>query len=197
MPDPRPSPVVRLQHRRNRTPTGKRTATPARQAAAYFAFGRQANQSDRKQRGEWLGPGGVPYAHEAVLAWVQRQARQYEHTFQALLSVPQARLTGADYARALEAAGSLAEWRLVAHNDTHYSHAHVLFFRDQRLDKAQFSAWQRQVRQALAVLEEKRLAAPEQALAPAAAPELAAAGELAAAATLCEEARMGHSLAWD
>ena len=160
----RPLPVVRLQHRRNRTPTGKRTGTLARKAATYFAFGRKANQ----QRGDWLGPGGESHTHESVMGWVDGQARQHEQTFQALLSVPQARLTGQDYARALEAAGQTADWRMVVHNDTAYSHAHVLFFRDRRLPRAEFEQWQVQVQQALLTLEEKRLTEPELSLADAA-----------------------------
>ncbi|MCP5085431.1 MAG: hypothetical protein GY952_01290 [Rhodobacteraceae bacterium] len=107
-----PHPLVRMQHTRNRTPTGKRTATPARKTANYFAFGRDANQADGKQRGEWLGPGGEQHKHEDVLTWAQDQARQHEHTFQALLSVPQARLTGADYARALESTKQIEAWRI-------------------------------------------------------------------------------------
>ena len=162
MPKAAPLPVVRMKHTRNRTPTGKHTATPARKAAVYFAFGRQAGQREGKQRGDWLGPGGERHQHEAVLAWAESQGRRHEHTFQALLSVPQARLTGGDYARALEAAGQTEGWRMVVHNDTDYSHAHVLFFRDQRLPRAQFDQWQAQVQQELVVLEEKRLAEPEQ-----------------------------------
>jgi hypothetical protein len=155
-----PHPLVRMQHTRNRTPTGKRTVTPARKAAVYFAFGRDARQAEGNQRGEWLGPGGEPHKHEEVLTWAQDQARQHEHTFQALLSVPQARLTGADYARALAATKQIEAWRMVVHNDTDYSHAHVLFFRDQRLPRTQFDRWQAQVQQELIVLEEKRLAEP-------------------------------------
>lgn len=162
MADASPRPIVRLQHTPNRTPTGKRTATPARKAANYFAFGRDTNQADGKQRGEWLGPSGQPHQHDDVLDWAQNQARHHEHTFQALLSVPQARLTGKDYAHALEEAKQIEEWRMVVHNDTHYSHAHVLFFRDQRLPRVQFEQWQAQVQQELILLEAKRLAEPEQ-----------------------------------
>ena len=157
MPKTKRLPVVRIAHRRNRTPTGKRTVTPARKAANYFAFGQKATQ----QRGDWLGPDGKPHTHEAVLVWANSQARQHEHTFQALLSVPQARLTGQAYAHALEAAGQPDEWRLVVHNDTAYSHAHVLFFRDRRLPRDEFEQWQTTVQQALLTLEEKRLAEPE------------------------------------
>ena len=51
---------------------------------------------------------------------------------------------------------------MIVHNDTDYSHAHVLFFRDQRLPRDQFAQWQAQVQQELVVLEEKRMAEPEQ-----------------------------------
>lgn len=158
-------PTVRMQHTRNRTATGKRTLTPAREAATYFAFGRQTQPPDGRQRGEWLGSDGKQHHHEAVLTWAKSQARQHEHTFQALLSVPQARLRGEEYAAALTAAGQIGEWRLVVHNDTDYSHAHVLFFRNQRLPRTQFEQWQRRVQQALADLEAKRLTESEQALA--------------------------------
>lgn len=158
----RTPPTVRMQHTRNRTLTGKRTVTPARKATVYFAFGHQTQAADGRQRGEWLGSDGKSHNHEAVLAWAQSQARKHEHTFQALLSVPQARLRSGEYAAALAAAGQIAEWRMVVHNDTDYSHAHVLFFRNQRLPRSQFEQWQRQVQQTLSTLEARRLAEPEQ-----------------------------------
>ena len=157
-------PTVRMQHTRNRTATGKRTTTPARQAATYFAFGRQTQQPNGRQRGEWLGSDGKLHNHEAVLAWAKGQARQHEHTFQALLSVQQARLSDQDYMTALNVAGQIGDWRLVVHNDTNYSHAHVLFFRNQRLPRTQFEQWQQQVQQALSDLEARCLAESEQAL---------------------------------
>jgi hypothetical protein len=46
----------------------------------------------------------------------------------------------------------------VVHNDTAYSHAHVLFFRDKHIEKEQYLRWQAQVRQALAAREQQRLA---------------------------------------
>jgi len=44
------------------------------------------------------------------------------------------------------------------HRDTGYRHAHVLFFGDRRLDKAQFLEWQQQVREALLRLEKQHAA---------------------------------------
>lgn len=160
-----PLPVVRVQGVRNRTQSGKRTSKPARKAAVYFAYGREARSQSEgiqgQQRGQWLGPGGEPYSHEAALAWAQEAAKNHEYTFQALLSVPQGRLTAQDYGQALEQAGVLPDWRLVVHNDTAYSHAHVLFFRDKRIEKEQYLRWQADVRQTLAAREQQRLSEPE------------------------------------
>ena len=160
----RPSPIVRVQGVRNRSPRGKRSSKPARNAANYFAYGREfrtQTEGVQKQRGQWLGPGDQPYSHEAALAWAQEAAKNHEYTFQALLSVPQGRLTAQDYGQALEQAGVLPDWRLVVHNDTAYSHAHVLFFRDSRIEKEQYLRWLAEVRQALAISEQQRLAEPE------------------------------------
>lgn len=161
----RPAPIVRVQGVRNRTQTGKRTSKPAQKAAIYFAFGReartQATQTQEHQRGQWLGPGGELYSHEAAFIWSQEEAINHEYTFQALLSVPQGRLTPQDYGEALDQAGILQDWRLIVHNDTSYSHAHVLFFRDKRIEKEQYLRWQADVRQALATSEQQRLSEPE------------------------------------
>ena len=161
-------PIARMIRTRNRTRTGKRTSTPAKKAAAYFAFGPSLQeQVERRQRGEWIGPGGERHSHEAIMEWVTDQARRHEYTFQAMLSVPEGRMTAVDYAQAIEQGGHIADWRLVVHDDTAHSHAHVLFFRDKRLEKEHFIRWHNRVRQELAALEQKRLAGqaiePEQA----------------------------------
>lgn len=152
-------PITRVRHTRNRTPTGKRTATPARKAATYIAFGKdKQDQIAGRQRGTWIGPGGRQHSHEATVSWAEGQARQQDQTFHALLSVPKGRLTATDYTRALEQAGQIPDFRLMVHNDTTYSHAHVLFFRGKRLDKESYLRWQEQVQRELAAAEQKQLA---------------------------------------
>lgn len=152
-------PVTRMRHTRNRTPTGKRTATSARKTAIYIAFGKdKKDQTDDRQRGTWVGPGGRQHSHQATVAWAEKLAKQQDQTFHALLSVPKGRLTAADYTRALEQAGQIPDFRLMVHNDTAYSHAHVLFFRDKRLDKESYLRWQEQVQRELAAAEQKQLA---------------------------------------
>jgi hypothetical protein len=43
------------------------------------------------------------------------------------------------------------------HQDTQHCHAHVLFFRDKRLDKETFLSWQTDVRAELARQEQQQL----------------------------------------
>lgn len=147
-------PFVRIQLERNRSHTGRRTATPARHAAAYFAFGHNQTQ----QRGTWVDAEGKTHAHTDVLAWARKGALRHDYTFQALLSVPQGRLDSAGYTEALQQAGQIEDWRLVVHDDTAHSHAHVLFFRNKRLPKAEHKAWHDTLQAQLALLESKQLA---------------------------------------
>ena len=157
-----PLPFVRLTYVANRTPTGRRTATPARRAARYFAFGHGREAApDGEQRGRWVGPGGQTHDHEAVLAWIAAQAREHVYTFQALLSVPEGRLQAEDFSRAMQEGKTIDDWRLLSHDDTAYSHAHVLFFRNSRLDKESFAGWQERVRRELAALEAASMRAGE------------------------------------
>ena len=149
-------PFIGVQMHENRTPTGRRTSTPAKQAALYFAYGRypQAQQAD-KQRGEWLGPDGRVQTHEAVLAWAKQEALRHRYTFQAILSVPQGDVDPEQFCQAMQHGDEISDWRLIAHQDTSHRHAHVLFFRDKRLDKKTFLAWQTAVRQELSRLEQQ------------------------------------------
>jgi hypothetical protein len=159
----RPLPFVRLAYELNRTPTGKRTATPVKKAARYFAY---ANDREAERRGEqrshWYGPDGSKHEHEAVLAWATAGAKAHRYTFQALLSLPEGRLSAEDFTRAMREGKYIDDFRLMSHDDTKYSHAHVLFFGDSRLEKVQFSDWYERIRQSLAALEEATLQAEDQ-----------------------------------
>lgn len=156
-----PIPFIGLRLHENRTPTGRRTSTPAKHAALYFAYGRDRQaQQEEKQRGQWLGPDGRSHSHEAVMAWAKEAALNHRYTFEALLSVQQGELTPAQFCQAMGQGQEIGDWRLVSHEDTDYRHAHVLFFRDKRLDKITFLAWQTAVRQELSRLEQQQLSLP-------------------------------------
>ena len=163
-------PFIGVRMHKNRTQTGRRTGTPAKHAATYFAFGKEQNNRQQthqteKQRGEWLGPDGRLYTHQAVLDWAKEMAMSHHYTFEALLSVQHGDLTPAQFCQAMGQSEVFTDWRLICHQDTDHRHAHILFFHDRRLDKPTFLAWQTAVRQELSLLEQKQLsAAPAAAL---------------------------------
>jgi hypothetical protein len=151
-----PIPFIGVRIHHNRTPFGRRSSTPARRAAHYYAYGRGAAlESGSRQRGIWYGPDGQSHSHEQVLAWARREALGHRYTFEALLSVQQGRLTAEAFTSAMQQGEAITDWRLLVHRDTDYRHAHVLFFRDHRLEKGEFLAWQEQVREALLQLEKE------------------------------------------
>lgn len=150
-------PFINVRAQENRTPTGRRTSAPARQAALYYAYGRQEAQLEGRLRGEWLGPDGRAYTQEEVMAWVKANAMSHRYTFQGVLSVPEGELTAAEFGRAMQKGGQADDWRLIAHDDTQHRHAHVLWFGDKRLDKKTFLSWQTEVRAELARLEQQQL----------------------------------------
>jgi hypothetical protein len=153
-----PIPFIGVRAHRNRTPSGRRSSTPARRAARYVAYGRDlAAEAKSTQRGLWYGPDGQARSHEEVLAWARQEALGHRYTFEALLSVQRGALSAADFCEAMQQGEAIGDWRLMAHRDTDYRHAHVLFFRDRRMDKAQFLAWQRQVREALLQLQKQQM----------------------------------------
>jgi hypothetical protein len=152
-----PIPFIGVRVHRNRTPSGRRTVTPARRAAHYYAYGRElAFERDGKQRGSWYGPDGKVRGHQEVLDWARQEALDHRYTFEAVLSVQQGSPAAADFCQAMRRGEVIRDWRLLVHRDTEYRHAHVLFFRDERLEKEQFLAWQQQVREALLQLDRQQ-----------------------------------------
>jgi hypothetical protein len=133
-----------------------------KKAARYFAY---ANDREAERRGEqrshWYGPDGSKHEHEAVLAWATAGAKAHRYTFQALLSLPEGRLSATDFTRAMREGKYIDDFRLITHDDTKHSHAHVLFFRDSRMDREQFTDWHERIRQSLAAREGATLQARE------------------------------------
>lgn len=146
--------IVRMDWLRNRTPTGKRSATKARKLALYLAFGRgrRQEQMERPQRGQWLNEAGKVVPHEEVLQWVKEQGMENLYTRKFILSVKDAALTPEAFNRAMSAGGDLfSEWRLIQHDDSRYPHAHALAFGQEKvhIKSEAFRQWWLNVRRAL------------------------------------------------
>jgi hypothetical protein len=142
-------PFVHVHLHKNHSRSGRHSIRQARQLATYIAYGARPQEMS-EQRGEWYSPSGT-CSHEQVLAWVQEKGKQHTYTAAAVLSLPEGQLEDAAFGRALQGRTEIADWRLMAHEDTDHHHAHVLFFLSKRLPKEQFLAWQTLVKQALVV----------------------------------------------
>ncbi|MFQ5419427.1 MAG: hypothetical protein ACE5EY_03585 [Anaerolineae bacterium] len=159
--------IVRMDWLRNRTPTGKRSATKARKLAQYLAFGRgrPQEQMERPQRGQWLDESGRPCTHQEVLDWVIQQGKENQFTHQFILSVKDTPLTSESFNRAMAAGGDLfPKWRLIQHTDTRYPHAHALAFgqKEVRIKSEAFREWWLGVRAALERERQTHLAQQQQ-----------------------------------
>jgi len=152
-------PFIGVRLHENRTPTGRRTQTPAKRAALYVAYGSGRTPAGKEarltgsQRGEWLSPDGRVQPHDEVMAWLRAESFRHRYTFETLLSVRDGDLTGEAFCKAMGQGEAVSDWRLMMHNDTNNSHAHVLFFGDKRMDKKAFLAWQADVRTELVAQE--------------------------------------------
>lgn len=154
--------IVRFDSFPNRTPTGRPSATAARKLAMYIGCGRgrRQEQMQRPLRGLWHDENGNILRHQEVLAWVVEQAKRQQHTYQFILSTKYADLSEEEYTKALQAGDNLfPTWRLMRHEDASYAHAHVLAFGDKeiRIKDPVFQEWCRQVREALAQLQDQHL----------------------------------------
>jgi hypothetical protein len=153
--------IVRVETLPNQTPSGRPSATGARRLAQYFAYGRgtQAEQATREQRGGWISEEGRRLEHEEVIEWVNQQGKAHRFTHQLILSARDARLSPEEFAEALKAGDLLQEWRLIAHEDSNYPHAHVLAFGDEPsiARGREFQEWCLAVRRALKPKQEQQL----------------------------------------
>jgi len=152
-------PFIGVRLHENRTPTGRRTSTPAKRAALYAAYGSGRTPEGKEarltgsQRGEWLSPDGREQTHDEVMAWLREESLRNRYTFEALLSVRDGDLTSEAFCKAMGQGEAIPDWRLMMHNDTNNRHAHVLFFGAKRMEKKAFLAWQGEVRAELVAQE--------------------------------------------
>ena len=93
------------------------------------------------------------------MAWVKQEALQHRYTCHAIFSLRDGALTPQQFCQAMQQGGDIQDWRLMAHSDTAHSHAHILFFRDKRLHKQRYLAWQTAVREALSKMEKQQSSA--------------------------------------
>ena len=141
--------IVRGGRIDNVSPNDGRSYAQVRGLLKYLAYGSYAETLGQEpgQRGIWLDQKGQSHSHQAVRQWAKESVHRlgYEHAYQLLLSTRFGGLSAADFNQVLQKGSSLSqvlEWRFMIHEDTDNQHAHAILFRQEKLNKAQYRAWQ-------------------------------------------------------
>lgn len=145
----------------------------------YLAYGRYVDQlafalrpsgeraqaiqpaQETEQRGLWLDHNGSVTSHNDALLWAKEKVHEYgyAYTYQLLLSTRHGGLVPQDFNHVLDQGSDLSgvhEWRLMLHADTNNQHAHVILLRQEKLAKAQYTAWQQKMQAELEQLQAER-----------------------------------------
>lgn len=171
--------IVRGQRINNRSAKGNPAYGRLKGLMNYLAYGRYVDQptfalrsgdepaqaiqptAEPQQRGHWLDHNGAATSHSDALHWAKEkvQAHGYGYTYQLLLSTRHGGLLPQDFNHVLDQGSDLSgvqEWRLMLHADTDNQHAHVILLRQEKLSKAQYTAWQQKMQAELEQLQAER-----------------------------------------
>ena len=171
--------IVRGERINNRSAKGNPAYGRLKGLMNYLAYGRYVDQptfalhpsgeqaqaiqtaAEPQQRGLWLDHNGAVTSHSDALHWAKEKvhAYGYAYTYQLLLSTRHGGLVPQDFNHVLDQGSDLSgvhEWRLMLHADTNNQHAHVILLRQEKLAKAQYTAWQQKMQTELEQLQAER-----------------------------------------
>lgn len=171
--------ITNVRYDKTRTKKGNVTRSAVQKAVYYAMYGHpapftfdrlragdklRASNPDQLPRGEWYSPAGAE-KHGHVVNWAEGSAVNHPYCYRLVLSLKEGDLRPEDFAAALQkdSQNLFPDFRLVVHQDTEHTHAHVLAFRDKTLSKQQFFQWKQEVGSCLVELEQLRLQEVEQA----------------------------------
>jgi hypothetical protein len=153
-----------VRYDKTRTKKGNVSRSAVKKAVYYAMFGHPEHNPDQLPRGEWFSSAGVE-KHGHVLNWAEGSAVNHPYCYRLVLSLKEGQMRPEDFVTALQqdSQGLFQDFRLVVHEDTQHTHAHVLAFRDKTLSKQEFYQWKKEVGSCLVELEQMRLQEAEQA----------------------------------
>jgi hypothetical protein len=146
--------IARMQYFRNQAQDGAPSTLKIQRSLYYYGYGTPDKRKGNETRGDWYDQNGVVRPYGAALAWAKGTALHNKHTYTLLLSVKDIRPTPEAFVSAMQQSNPpFSQWRLIAHDDTAYAHAHVIAFSDRILPKREVVGWSSRARD---VLEEMR-----------------------------------------
>ena len=156
--------ITNVRYDKTRTKKGNVSRSAVQKAVYYAMYGLPQHNPDQLPRGEWYSSAGAE-KHGHVVNWAEGSAVNHPYCYRLVLSLKEGDLRPEDFAAALQkdSQNLFPDFRLVVHQDTEHTHAHVLAFRDKTLSKQQFFQWKQEVGSCLVELEQLRLQEAEQA----------------------------------
>jgi hypothetical protein len=150
--------ITNVRYDKTRTKKGNVSRSAVKKAVYYAMFGHPEHNPDQLPRGEWFSSAGVE-KHGHILNWAEGSAVNHPYCYRLVLSLKEGQMRPEDFVAALQkdTQNLFADFRLVVHEDTQHTHAHVLAFRDKTLSKQEFYQWKKEVGRCLVELEQVRL----------------------------------------
>ncbi len=145
--------IARMRYFRNLTQKGTLSNSQVQRSMHYYGYGKPEQRHDSETRGAWYDQNGDVRSYGAALAWVKGTALRNKYTFTMLLSVKDVRLAPEAFVAAMQMSQPpFSQWRLIAHDDTAYAHAHVIAFSNRPIPKRMIVGWSSRARGALEAL---------------------------------------------
>lgn len=151
--------IARVRYFCNQKQDGTPSTTPVQKSMFYYGYGTPDKSRGKETRGVWYDQNGDVRSYGAALAWAKGTALRNKYTFTLLLSVKDVRLAPEAFVTAMRhSAPPFSQWRLIAHDDTAYAHAHVIAFSNRPIPKRVIVGWSSRARDVLQALVGRCLA---------------------------------------
>jgi hypothetical protein len=155
--------IVHARYIKNRTPTGRVTVRQMSRAVHYIGYGHKFENPKEYLRGQWYSP-EREQTHEDVVHWAEDKAQDHRYTYTLVLSVRDGIMHDDDFTETMREAQTKesietfpTDWRLMVHRDSDHDHAHVVFFRERTVRKAELAQWREALQSTLNRYQEQRL----------------------------------------
>ena len=150
--------IGRVRYSRNLTQDGRPSNFQVQRSMYYYGYGKPEQRRDGETRGTWYDQNGDVRSYGAALAWAKGTALRNKYTYALLLSVKDVQLTPEAFVFAMQQSNPpFSQWRLIAHDDTAYAHAHVIAFSNRTLPKRDVVGWSSRVRNVLEEMRHERI----------------------------------------
>ncbi len=155
--------IARMQYFRNQAQGGTPSTSKIQRSLYYYGYGTPDKRKGNETRGDWYDQSGAVRPYGTALAWAKGTALHNKYTYTLLLSVKDIWPTPEAFVSVMQhSKPPFSQWRLIAHDDTGYAHAHVIAFSDRILPKREVVGWSSRARDVLEEMRHEQMQQPDQ-----------------------------------